>query len=97
MAELISIEELEATINKVRRLAPPIDGVLSPDLRTLAEIYGAMIFRRWKLVDLDQLDKSTRLTAAKCLGLPRTKTVSHEPELIAGRAGANNVTWQARR
>lgn len=38
MAHIISIKELEATINHVRRIAPPVDGVLSPDLRTLAEV-----------------------------------------------------------
>lgn len=87
MAMLISIEELEGTINKVRRLAPPVCGILSPDLRILAEIYGVVIFNRSKWVDLDQLDESTKLTAVKCLGLPVMKTLSSEPEATVSLTG----------
>jgi len=79
MALFISIEELEATINHVRRVAPPVDGVLSPDLRTLAEVYGTMIYARAKSVDLDLLAEDIRPTAIRCLKLTRSSKLSTKP------------------
>jgi hypothetical protein len=76
MALFVPIEELEATINKVRRMAPPVDGVLSPELRTLAELYGVMIYASERLIDLDQLSESTRLTVVRCLALAGTTDLS---------------------
>lgn len=67
MAQLISIEELEATINRVLRSAPPVNGRLSPELCILAEIYGNMIYARARSVDLDQLAEDVRPLAVKLL------------------------------
>lgn len=79
MALFVPIEELEATINKVRRVAPPVNGVLSPELRTLAEIYGVMIYASERLIDLDQLSESTRLTVVRCLALAGTANLPIQP------------------
>lgn len=79
MALFVAIEELEATINKVRRLAPPVNGVLSPELRTLAEIYGAMIYASERLIDLDRLSESTQLTVVRCLALVGTTNLPIKP------------------
>jgi hypothetical protein len=72
MALIISIEELEATINWIRRVAPPVNGVLSPDLRVLAEIYGNMIYAHARSVDLDKLAESIRPTAIRLLETSKT-------------------------
>ncbi len=68
MAQLISIEKLEATINSLRHVVPPIDGVLSQELRILAEIYGNMIYMRARYIDLDKLPDNVRPMAAALLG-----------------------------
>ncbi|MEX5744535.1 DUF3717 domain-containing protein [Massilia sp. X63] len=95
MALFVPIEELEATINKVRRVAPPVNGVLSPELRTLAEIYGVMIYASERSIDLDRLSESTRLTVVRCLALagttnrpikPRTSTDLSAPCIDARAA-----------
>lgn len=69
MAQLISIEELEATINRALRAAPPVNGRLSPELCILAEIYGNMIYARARSVDLEQLADDIKPLAGKLLGL----------------------------
>ena len=48
----ISIMELEATINRCAKARPPINYVLGPDLRTLAEVYGEMIYRHLAVLEL---------------------------------------------
>lgn len=68
MAQLISVEELEATINRIRLEKPPVDGCLSPELRVLAEIYGNMIYERAREVDLDQLPERIKPAALLLLG-----------------------------
>ena len=70
MAQLIAIEQLEAIINRVRLLAPPVDGVLSPELRILAEIYANMIADRTQLIDLELLAEQIRPVALTLLGAP---------------------------
>ncbi|MBZ2207183.1 DUF3717 domain-containing protein [Massilia soli] len=70
MAQLIAIEQLEAIINRVRLLAPPVDGVLSPELRILAEIYGNMIADPTQLLDLELLAEQIRPVALTLLGAP---------------------------
>lgn len=67
MAQLISVEEVEATINRVRGEKPPINGRLSPELCVLAEIYGNMIYARVRSVDLDQLADHVRPAAFQLL------------------------------
>lgn len=67
MTLFVSIEDLEATINQLRRAAPPVNGVLSPDLRVLAEIYGSMIYEHARSIDLGQLGESIRPRAIELL------------------------------
>lgn len=68
MVQLVSVQEVEATINRVRREKPPINGRLSPELNVLAEIYGNMIYARAQSVDLDQLAENIRPAAIQLLG-----------------------------
>jgi len=63
VAKIITLEELEATINRVRLEKPPVGGRLSPELRVLAEIYGNVIYERAREVDLDQLPEKIRPAA----------------------------------
>ena len=73
MAQPITIEELEAIINRIRIVAPPIDGELSPELRILAEIYSNMISDHIQLIDLDPLAEQIRPVAITLLGVPLDK------------------------
>lgn len=67
LAHLISIAELEAKINQIRVIAPPINGVLSTELRIMAEIYGNMIYTKAQSVDLHQLAINTQPAVFKLL------------------------------
>lgn len=81
MAQLISIERLEATINSLRHLLPPVNGVLSKELRLLAEIYGNMIYMRSRSIDLDQLPDNVRPMAVTLLeaATERKNDSSYDP------------------
>lgn len=68
MAQIITVEELEATINRIRLEKPPVGGRLSPGLRVLAEIYGNMIYERAHEVDLNQLPEKIKTAALQLLG-----------------------------
>lgn len=68
MAQIITVEALEATINRIRHEKPPVGGRLSPELRVLAEIYGNMIYDRAREVDLDQLPEKIQPAALQLLG-----------------------------
>jgi len=68
VAQIISVEELEATINRIRHEKPAVGGRLSPELRVLAEIYGNMIYEQARQVDLDQLPEKIRPAALQLLG-----------------------------
>lgn len=54
MSNIITITELEAVINRVREAAPPVNYILSPDLRALAEVYGRMIGEHAASIDLEK-------------------------------------------
>ncbi|NHZ99032.1 DUF3717 domain-containing protein [Massilia sp. CCM 8734] len=49
---IITIARLEKAINDCRRVHPPVDYVLGPDLRKLATIWGEMIARKQKELDI---------------------------------------------
>jgi hypothetical protein len=76
MAWVISIEELEAIINKVRRAFPPVQGKLSPPLCILAEVYGVMIYDRARSIDIDGLTEETKLVLRDWLSEPVAATHS---------------------
>lgn len=69
MARLISIEELEASINLARRTWQS-GGGLSPALQILAEVYGKMIYDHARWLDIDQLSETARLVADEWLTRP---------------------------
>lgn len=51
----MSIVGLEQAINQCKRLHPPVDYVLSPELRMLATLWGDMIYRHIETIELDAL------------------------------------------
>lgn len=57
---VITIVQLEHAINRARDRHPPIDGVLHASVRTLAEIYGRMIYAKAAIVELDGMPASIR-------------------------------------
>lgn len=56
----LTITELEAAINRCARARPPMNYVLGPDLRVLADIYGDMIYRRLRILELASLSPIQR-------------------------------------
>lgn len=73
MAQPITIEALEAIINRIRIVAPAVEGELSPELRILAERYSNMISDNIQLMDLDPLAVHIRPVAITLLGVPLDK------------------------
>ncbi len=51
----LKIAELEAAINRCKHAEPFTNGVLSPDVRLMATLYGEMIFHHLECVALDGL------------------------------------------
>ena len=64
----ITIARLEKAINDCRRVQPPVDYVLGPDLRMLATIWGEMIALRQSTLDIDAQNESRREVLARWLG-----------------------------
>ena len=56
----VTIMELEAAINRCAKARPPMHYVLGPDLRALAAIYGDMIYRRLRTLELATLSPTQR-------------------------------------
>ena len=56
----LTITELEAAINRCARASPPMNYVLGPDLRVLAAVYGDMIYRRLRTLELASLSPIQR-------------------------------------
>jgi hypothetical protein len=65
--KVLTMAELEGAINRSIRAAPPRNGVLPPDLRALADLYGNMIFDRALSVDIDLQPERIRLVVLKWL------------------------------
>lgn len=53
MAFIIDIEQLELAINRLKTAQPVADYILPPDLRLMAEVYGAMIYSRQTHIDVE--------------------------------------------
>lgn len=61
MPNIITITELEAVINRAREVTPPVNYILSADLRALAEVYGRMIGEHAESIDLEKESDALRL------------------------------------
>lgn len=61
----VTIMELEAAINRCAKARPPINYVLGPDLRVLAVVYGDMIYRRLRTLQLATLCPTQRAVLAR--------------------------------
>jgi hypothetical protein len=56
--EILTIVELESAINYFNRLSPPRAGIItSPEVRKLANLYGAMVYERKDSATLSSLDE----------------------------------------
>ena len=67
MPNIITITQLENVINRVREAAPPVNYILSPDLRALAEVYGRMIGEHAESIDLEKEPDALRRVFLKWL------------------------------
>lgn len=67
MPRIITITQLETAINRLRESAPPVNYVLSADLRAVAEIYGGMIYAHAESIDLEQQPDALRQVVLKWL------------------------------
>lgn len=73
MPRIVTITELETAINRLRESAPPVNYILSPDLRAMAEVYGRMICAHAESIDLEQQPDTLRQVFLKWLP-PRGET-----------------------
>lgn len=68
MSTLVSITQLESAINRLReKNAPPVNYILSPNLRAMAEVYGRMICEHAESIDLDKEPDALRQVVLKWL------------------------------
>jgi hypothetical protein len=70
MSKTVSIISLEAGINSCIANDPPINEVLSGDLRRLADVYGTLIYARLRdpavsTIDVSQFSAATQTAVAK--------------------------------
>lgn len=64
----ITIARLERAINDCRRVQPPVDYVLGPDLRKLATIWGEMIAKREAVLEIDTQSEARKEVLIRWLG-----------------------------
>ncbi|MEO7495284.1 MAG: DUF3717 domain-containing protein [Massilia sp.] len=64
----ITIARLERAINDCRRVQPPVDYVLGPDLRKLATIWGEMIAKREAVLGIDTQSEARKEVLIRWLG-----------------------------
>lgn len=57
---IITMQQLETAINKCSKARPPVNYVLGPDLRALANIWGEMIYRHLGSIELSGQSQETR-------------------------------------
>lgn len=57
----MAIVSLEQAINQCKRMHPPVDGVLPPELRMLATLWGDMIYRHIETIELEALPPELKL------------------------------------
>jgi len=53
MAHILTIQELEGAINRCKLAQPVSEGILPPDLRALATVYGRMIIEHLDSINVD--------------------------------------------
>ncbi len=90
MPTFVTITELESAINRLRESAPPVNYILSPDLRAMAEVYGLMICEHAESIDLDKEPYALRQVFVKWLP-PKGET----PTACAYRIGDSGSACEA--
>lgn len=67
--DIVSITDIESSINfYIKRQPPAAHGVLGPEVRVLAEVYGLMIFERRRQVERSYLKPETLSLIEAALG-----------------------------
>ena len=85
MSHFITIVQLESAINESRSVAPPVNGVLSADLRAMADLYGRMIYKKAATADLYAQSEHIRAAVLKWLQIVQERTTA--PEACPYRPG----------
>ena len=94
MSRMITITKLEAAINRLREMEPPVDYVLSPDLRVMADMYAKMIYSRAKAIDVEQQPDAIRQVVIKWLSPGIEVTDASACAYRAGDPGSDCETCQ---
>lgn len=87
----ISIERLEKAINDCRKIHPPVDYVLGPDLRRLAAIWGEMIANKQTTLEVEAQTGKQLDVLRKWLGAAAGQEPVAAQEASAGRVCAMNT------
>jgi len=82
----ITIERLEKAINDCRRIHPPVDYVLGPDLRKLAAIWGEMIANKQTTLEVETQTGKRLDVLRKWLGAAAGQEPVAAKDADAGRA-----------
>lgn len=77
MAFFIDIEQLELAINRLKKAQPVADYILPPDLRLMAEVYGAMIYSRQTHIDVEAQPADKRRVLLQWIPAPSGKEESN--------------------
>lgn len=89
MSRIITITQLEAAINHLREMEPPVDYVLSPDLRAMADMYARMIYSHAEAIDLEQQPDAVRQVVIKWLSSGSEVTDASACAYRAGDPGSD--------
>lgn len=88
VGDVLTIVDLENAINYFHRLTPPVGGVVSSQVRKLADVYGVMIYEKRDRVLLSTLNDSQRAAISEynaTLAQHATDDAP-EPELLSSPA-----------
>lgn len=83
----ITIERLEKAINDCKQVQPPVDYVLGPDLRKLATVWGEMIAKRQRILDIDTLPAKQLDVLRRWLGAAAGEAPATVCQLGSNEAG----------
>lgn len=87
MHYILQIGQLEEAINRCKRAQPFSNGVLPPDLRIMAELYGEMIFRHLDSINLETQSPLLRAVFAKWATLADRDIASKAAPICSLRTG----------
>jgi len=88
VGDVLTIVDLENAINYFHRLTPPVGGVVSTQVRKLADVYGVMICEKRVRVLLSTLNDSQRAAISEYNAAQAQHATDDvpEPELLLSPA-----------